>query len=101
MTTILLLAATVLALATAFVVLLERFRPGRRSALDELEAASVVLHTQDGQSFRGALTAVRPDAFVLERAELLHTSGPQPLQGPVIVPRANTAFFQRLAGGDA
>lgn len=73
-------------------------RGPRAYVLDELEAHSVVLHTKDGASLRGLLTLVRPDAFVMENVEALNTSGAQPVKGPVVVPRSNTAWFQRLGG---
>lgn len=85
-----------LALATLIVVpLTARPKTKRPVLIDELEALSVVLHTKDGKSFRGHLTAVRDDGFLLERADALMPEGPQSI-GTIVVPRANVSFFQRL-----
>lgn len=96
--TIAFVIACLVAIAVVAVLVLRAPGQARSSVLDELEAHAVVLHTKDGQSLRGLLTLVRPDAFVLDNVEALNTSGAQPVKGPVLVPRANTAWFQRLGG---
>lgn len=74
-------------------------RISRRPYLKELEAESVVVHTRDDRSIRGALIAVHSDALVLRQAAYLSEDGAAAsIDGEVAVPRENVSFFQRLPG---
>lgn len=67
-----------------------------------LRRHQVVVHTKDGQSIRGALAATYRDSILLEGLEYLMTPDGRPpeahsLPGQALIPRANVAWFQRLA----
>ena len=64
--------------------------------------ARVLVNTQSGEVFRGALWAQEPEFLVLKGATLLRPRNEStPLDGDVVVYRANVAFVQVLGWPEA
>jgi hypothetical protein len=62
-----------------------------------LKTVIVSLQSDDSSSLRGVAWQLRGAWLVLRKAELLRPgSAPVPMDGDVIVPRANVAFIQVL-----
>lgn len=59
-----------------------------------LRRSTIVLHTRDGQSFRGVLVGDYRDCVVLANAVLLADEGVADLAGSIGVPRSNVAWWQ-------
>lgn len=62
--------------------------------LRRLQRKSVVLHTGDGQSFRGVLLDTYRDSLVLVEAEHLDGDVRVELAGHVVIPRRNVSWLQ-------
>jgi hypothetical protein len=55
-----------------------------------------VVHTSDGQSFRGVVIAVYDDALALAHTRaLLGEGASEELAGEVVIPLQNISFIQR------
>ncbi len=67
-------------------------------ALRKLTRETAVVHTKDGQSFRGVVIGVYHDALVLAHTSALLEAGEQALSGETLVPIANVSFVQRSIG---
>jgi hypothetical protein len=56
-------------------------------------AHSAIVNTKDGQAFGGVLWDTRGDFLILRNARML--TGPKsPLDGDLLLPRANVSFLQ-------
>lgn len=62
--------------------------------LRKLKRSTVVLHTQDGNTFRGVLVGAHKDCLVLTAAVLLADEGAAELAGDIGIPRANVGWWQ-------
>ncbi len=60
-----------------------------------LSRETVVLHTKDGQSFRGVVIGVHTDAIVLAHTTVLYEMGEEQLPNDVLIPRTNVSWLQR------
>lgn len=67
-----------------------------RSALRRLSRETAVVHTSDGQSFRGVVIGVYSDSIVIAHARaLLGEGASEELAGEVLIPLENISFIQR------
>lgn len=60
---------------------------------------TVIVNTKTARAFRGVLWAKRRDHLVLRNAELLKRGEAVPIDGDVLIERANVDFIQVLARG--
>jgi hypothetical protein len=68
----------------------------RRSGLRRRMRRSLVVHTRDGRSFRGVLSAEHADCIVLEQAELLDEK--LAIGGEVVLLLSNVSWAQDVTG---
>ncbi len=73
-----------------------RSSAGRDGWLARVERREIIVHTSDGQSFRGLLDAEEIDGLALRAVKLLGDSGDVPLGGEVFIPRARIEFVQSV-----
>lgn len=66
--------------------------------LDGLTLETVIVHTRDGQSFKGLKSVVHDDCLVLRDVLLLDEDQSQELNGLIAVPREQVAFLQVVGG---
>lgn len=64
------------------------------------ERRTILLHSQDGQSFRGVLTHAYRDCLVLAHAVTWNGEHQVPLEGEVVVACENISFFQTVTTRD-
>lgn len=64
------------------------------------ERRTVLLHTRDGQSFRGVLTHAYEDCAVLEHVETYDGDRPVKVGGEVVVACENISWFQTVTTSD-
>jgi len=69
----------------------------QRRNLADLERKTLVLHTSDGQSFRGVLLHMFKDSVVLCEVEHLDGDVRVELAGHVVIPRPNVSWLQVTA----
>lgn len=68
--------------------------------LDDLALDTVIVHTTEGDSFRGLKSSVYDDCLVLKEARVLEDEGmSQVINGEVLIPREKVHFLQVLPGG--
>ena len=92
MTSFIIAAFLTVAAALVGAYLLDRRRYGLRSLLRR----TVVVHTQDGKSFRGVLVGEHVDCLVLEQAELLDEK--MTVGGRTVLLRPNISWAQDVTG---
>jgi hypothetical protein len=67
--------------------------------LDGLTLETVIVHTRDGQSFKGIKSVVHDDCLVLRDALLLDQEDASVvLNGLIAVPREQVSFLQVVGG---
>ena len=66
--------------------------------LDGLTLETVIVHTRDGQSFKGIKSVVHDDCLVLRDALLLDDQESSVLNGLIAVPREQVSFLQVVSG---
>ncbi len=64
------------------------------SSLRRLRRTRVRIHTADEQSIEGVLVDSYPDCLCLSHAQLVLPDGAQPIEGSVLIPRANISWVQ-------
>jgi hypothetical protein len=82
--------------ALAFVALRSQLAPG-----PSLLSKTVVVHTRDEQSIRGALYAQHADRVTLREAIYLHGEDRQPVEGLVHVPVTSISWMQEILPSSA
>lgn len=66
--------------------------------LNQLTHRTVIVHTAEGDSFRGVLTGVFRDCLVLIHAYYMATEGDTTIDGEVVIPRPHVAWMQVVNG---
>ena len=67
-----------------------------RRWIKSLTARTVLVHTRDSRTLRGALVGVHDDCLVLDHAAYVIDDTTTDLAGRAVVPRENVSFVQEL-----